>query len=259
MSGECTPKRLGVHNASEVSLQLVRSTYICSAWRRHQVGAALPVRTAHAELTQLRLGRMPGPPRALLAALLVLHHVRPASGWDFTIAAKEDVVCTGGASFTTTGATNAGDMPNLRSGDPGGAGEPSILSQCRLSTAAPAAITSVQLDYRYVVGYTPEPGDDTKKGPVLSLSIQDKAGADCVAAGVMYVSPPLPEGADQTRHSFDHCDKADKKDCYSPAVSVDAEPAGGCAGRYLAIKFSNNDRNLQLLLPIAIHSALLSV
>jgi hypothetical protein len=180
--------------------------------------------------------------------LLALQLPSPTGGWEVTIASQADIVCSGGATFTTLGATNAANMPNMRSGDPGNA-----VTYCRLKQPSPVPITHVGLEYRYVVGYT----ESGKAGPTVSVVAQALAGAtatDC--AGVPpYTSPPLPIGgpSDYERYSFDRCDSADKKACYSPPVLVEVDVSSGCASsKYIAIKFENNERNVQLLLPITV-------
>ena len=182
---------------------------------------------------------------SVLLKLLLQLPSRCAHGWESTIDGQDDIVCTGGASFTMLGATNAANMPNMRSGDPD-----NPISYCRLKQPSPVPVTHIGLTYRYVVGYT----SPKRAGPTVSVVVQTLSGStatDCTGAPV-YTSPSLP-GGDFKRYSFDQCDKADKKDCYSPPVPVEADVSSSCANsRYIAIKFDNHERNVQLLLPITV-------
>lgn len=83
----------------------------------------------------------------------------------------------------------------------------------------------------------------TAKGAQFELWAQDAAGHN--TGPMIYQSPPL------TKYPYDGCH--DKEKCYSPgATSLTASCSGGCTGEYLAIKFVNNKRNMQLLLPMTI-------
>ena len=52
------------------------------------------------------------------------------------------------------------------------------------------------------------------------------------------------------RYPYDGCH--DKEGCYSPSATSLSASCSGCTGEYLAIKFVNNKRNMQLLLPLTI-------
>ncbi len=61
---------------------------------------------------------------------------------------------------------------------------------------------------------------------------------------MIYESPAL------TKYPYDGCH--DKEDCYSPSATSVIARCSGCTGEYIAIKFVNNKRNMQLLLPLTI-------
>lgn len=173
------------------------------------------------------------------AGLLLL--ASEATGWDLVVSKKEQLVCTGGASYTELGPLNTKGMPGLRSGDPGGP------SMCRLKDPVPVPITSIQLTFQYVVGYTPAKGTH-KEGPTVSIWAEDVHGsvATDTGNGPVYQSPQLPEGNDDQLYSFDHCEQKDKQLCYSPNVAVNAD-CDACTGHYIAFKFENKERNLQIV------------
>ena len=150
--------------------------------------------------------------------------------------------------FTELGPLNTKGMPNMRSGNPGPG------SECRLAHPAPVPINSVQMTFQYVVGYTPAKGKQVE-GPTMSIWAQDVSAsgvATDTGGGPVYQSPQLPEGGDDQKYSFDHCSEKDKELCYSPNVAVNSY-CSACTGRYVAFKFENKDRNVQLLLPITLH------
>ena len=176
-----------------------------------------------------------------LAAGLLLVLVSEAAGWDLVVSKKEQLVCSGGASYTELGPLNTKGMPGLRSGDPGGP------SMCRLKDPVPVPIASIQLTFQYVVGYTPPKGTH-KEGPTVAIWAEDVHGsvATDTGGGPVYQSPQLPEGNDEQLYSFDHCDQKDKQLCYSPNVAVNAD-CDACTGHYIAFKFENKERNLQIV------------
>ena len=178
-----------------------------------------------------------------LALGAVLLQAAGVSGWDLVIETKDQLVCTGGASYTDLGPLNTPKMPGMRSGNPGGP------SECRLKLPAPVPLSSIQMTFQYVVGYTPKPGDAKKvEGPMVSIWAQDVTGAVATdtGAGAIYQSPQLPEGGDDQKYSFDHCTEKDRQLCYSPNIAVNVD-CSGCTGRYIAFKFENKDRNLQIV------------
>jgi hypothetical protein len=170
----------------------------------------------------------------------LLLHAGWATGYDLLINKKEQLICTGGASYTELGPTNVKGMPGLRSGDPG------APSMCRLKDPVPVPITSVQLTFQYVVGYTPPKGV-VQEGPTVAIWAEDVQGsvATDTGGGPVYQSPELPPG-DEQKYSFDHCAEKDKSLCYSPNIAVNAE-CESCTGRYVAFKFENKERNLQIV------------
>ena len=87
--------------------------------------------------------------RLLVAALCCCALARRATGWSFTINGPEDLVCTladGSLTHGLDGPTvgTLGGAPNIRSGPPDGA--------CRAKLPAPAPISSVSMEYRYLTG-----------------------------------------------------------------------------------------------------------
>lgn len=178
---------------------------------------------------------------SLAAAAGLLLFVSGVAGYDLVVSTKEQIVCTGGATYTELGPLNTPKMPGLRSGNPGGP------SMCRLKDPVPVPITSVQLTFQYVVGYTP-PAGTHKEGPTVAIWAEDVHGsiATDTGGGPVYQSPQLPEGNDEQKYSFDHCDEKDKQLCYSPNVAVNSE-CDSCTGRYIAFKFENKERNLQIV------------
>lgn len=79
-------------------------------------------------------------------------------------------------------------------------------------------------------------------GAQFQLWAQDAAGHD--AGPMIYESPAL------TKYPYDGCH--DKEGCYSPSATSLSASCSGCTGKYIAIKFVNNKRNMQLLLPLTI-------
>lgn len=77
--------------------------------------------------------------------------------------------------------------------------------------------------------------DRKKKATTFELFAQDANGAN--KGPQIYQSEAL-EGYD-----YDGC--KDKEKCYSPGVDVDAS-CPSCTGTYLAFKFTNNQRNVQV-------------
>ena len=87
--------------------------------------------------------------RRLLVVALCCALARRATGWSFTIDGPDDLVCTladGTVTHDLDGPTvgTLGGAPNIRSGPPDGA--------CRAKLPAPAPISSVTMEYRYLTG-----------------------------------------------------------------------------------------------------------
>ncbi len=90
----------------------------------------------------------------LVAVLCCSSQCRGACGWSFTIDQPEDVICTLADGTETHGLDGPtigtlGGVPNLRSGPPDGV--------CRAKLAAPAPISSVTMEYRYLTGCKSRP------------------------------------------------------------------------------------------------------
>ena len=187
--------------------------------------------------------------RPLVTALLVAGWwPAPCVPWEVVVSKREDLACANGAYYTDTGPPGATPqiIPGIRSGEPGDE------SECVVVAESPVAITTVALGYRYVVGFT---SHAPAEGPVLSVWATKGPRFDQPTGGQrLYGSPSLPDdGKDQLKYSFDTCTDSDRHDCYSPLVKVDATCRGCTAEqRHISFKFSNHQRNLQLLLPITI-------
>jgi hypothetical protein len=87
--------------------------------------------------------------RVAALAALIAGFARPGAGWSVTIEKPEDMVCTLADGTPTHGMTGPvvgtlGGAPNLRSGPPDGV--------CRVKLPAPAPISTVSMDYRYLTG-----------------------------------------------------------------------------------------------------------
>ena len=124
---------------------------------------------------------------------------------------------------------------DLRSGNPGEVNT-AVVGHPVWGAASPAAklahgIARVQLSFRYVAGYT---GSPDKKGSTVAVVLLDAANKSDVAT--LWTSLPL------TNYSFDRFSG------YSPPVHVDADGLSVPNGRALlvALRFTNNERNLQL-------------
>lgn len=189
-------------------------------------------------------GRQLGSQTARLLLLLPLLHA--GVSWELVISKREDLACAKGAHYTDIGPMNTKGMPGIRSGDPG-----DQLGECSTLVPAPQPISRVELDYRYVVGY--DYAAD-KEGPVLSVWVHN--GPDFSTEGgtggqSVYTSQALPDRKNKLDYTFDQCAHKDRQDCYSPPVHVDGA-CDQCVGRFLSLKVQNNDRNLQLMLPITL-------
>ena len=133
---------------------------------------------------------------------------------------------------------NGGDM-NIRSGNPD---ETNTASWSVAVQDATHNVTGLRLSYQYVAGYGPDgaPGGTT-------LSVVAMRGDACSGRGpviaTLYTSPVL------SHYPFDVCET-----CYSPPIDVFL-PAGSLnlnvsAGMQLGFIFTDNQRNVQLRLPI---------
>ena len=134
----------------------------------------------------------------------------PAGSWGVTIDSADDLVCKGGAGFSTFGPSlvctcgvcvrarsatlkdvaygrerPTGGEPNIRSGSPNTQGE------CRLKYPASGPVKSVQLEYRYAAGYgCGAPPDHTcENPPTMELWAQTDAGVN--AGGPIYTNPKM--------------------------------------------------------------------
>ena len=155
-----------------------------------------------------------------------------ASGYSVLAGTDSGFLVGGGAAITPNGGSE-----NIRSGDPGDHST-AVYSQTILDPTH--IVTGVSLQYQYVAGYG---GDGAPGGTTFDI-VAVEAGA-CGAGGnvlaTLYSSPVL------SHFPFDVCNT-----CYSPLIPVTAtglslNVSGGVA---IVFRFSNNERNVQLNLPI---------
>jgi len=136
---------------------------------------------------------------------------------------------TGGAGITSNGPDT-----NIRSGEPG---ETTSVIWTTAIQDPTHVISGVEFSYRYVSGYGPA---GKHVGTVLSLVTMDQCGG---SSRVLYTSPELVD------YSFDECNR-----CYSPSQVVRINPGtlqiSVKEPTALGLSFKNNNRNLQLLLPL---------
>jgi hypothetical protein len=191
--------------------------------------------------------RVPSPIVCPLAKILLLASRASAEKEEtITLAESTDLVCIGGAdSRWTTGPLKSNVGTGIRSGNP------DSTSECVLTKPTTVPIERVTFDYGWIVGFdsggpTTQPSED----PVLSIWVQDTPDTGA-AGGVQIYSKPLKCDYGKSLHCYSTCDKKNKRDCYFPAATVDVS-CNGCTGRYISIKFSNNKRNMQLVMPIDI-------
>jgi hypothetical protein len=139
-----------------------------------------------------------------------------ASDWSFS----------GGAGVSNS--KMAGDS-DIRSGEPGGVSM-AILNHPLYGEGH--AITKVSLAFQYLAGYSPPKGQ-TKVGSTLSVHL---VATNHTIIKTLYTSSALD------KYSFDHGDP------YSPPISVVADGLNVPNGEPLmiALKFTNNQRNLQV-------------
>ena len=150
-----------------------------------------------------------------------------------------DWVLSSGAGIVRNGGAD-----NLRSGDPG---QVSLAVYTSMVQDAALAVTVLSLYFRYVAGYG---GDGAAGGAVVQLLAL--APAPCSSNGgvgavqrVLWSSQPL------VHFPYDAC-----ATCYSPPQNVSL-PAGSLqlnasAGVLLGLRVTNNERNVQLLLPVPV-------
>lgn len=184
-----------------------------------------------------------------LVVLLLLLLSAEADEETVKLRKAKDLSCTGGAVASDTSwgprpkQENVG--PGIRSGDPGG------NSECVVVKPTTVKIERVSLDYGWVVGFdTAAPTLPADDDPVLSIWVQDTPGTG-QAGGKKVYSKALKCDYEKGLHCYAKCEKKDSRDCFDPSNSVDV-PCKDCTGKYISIRFTNNKRNLQMVLPIDI-------
>ena len=122
---------------------------------------------------------------------------------------------------------------NIRSGNPG---ELNTVTVSSIVQDPKHTLKSISFSFKYVSGYGPA---GRKVGASLSLQIAKRC--DAVSPIVLYTSPQF------TDYPFDVCST-----CYSPSVLVNVTNLNisVSSASVLQFVFENNDRNLQVLLPI---------
>ena len=165
--------------------------------------------------------------KVLLNAVLAAGAASPAEGEEsasFVVAAAGDLVMSGGAQVI------ANPLSSIRSGNPG----QRSVAAIKVPLSKGIVLTSLSFEYRYITGF-----GAAGTGSGSNFTIQ-AAGLD------LYTSPHLTDYA-----------YSDNRSNYSKPVPVRAAglsikvPSTGDSR--LEIRFDNNDRNVQLLLPIQVN------
>lgn len=150
-------------------------------------------------------------------------------------------------NWRTSGAASIlanGGSDNIRSGDPGEVNAATLVAVVQDATHA---VGAVAFAYQYVAGYGPS---GAGRGTNFSLLFLDVCAAGAGALppppaaikAVAYASPHLVD------YPFDVCNT-----CYSPLVNVSITlpvPVDVTAETAIMLLFQDNDRNVQLNLPI---------
>ena len=165
---------------------------------------------------------------------------RPPCGTTVGYNASGSTIAGGASSFDTyAGASITGNGPdmNIRSGDPG-----DVSTAAWDSTVVDAAhsIAGVSFSFQYVSGYGPDGAPNSATLELLALA-PGPCGVGGAVVATLYTSPEL------SHFSYDKCNT-----CYSPPIVVNA-PApsiNATEGIVFALRFTDNQRNVQLKLPI---------
>jgi len=142
---------------------------------------------------------------------------------------RYDFSLGGGASIVSNG-----NAENIRSGDPG---QSTSITWSTLVQDNTHTITGVSFSYRYVAGYG---GANVHTGTIMTLVVADECNN---SPQTLYKSPEL------IAYPFDGCNT-----CYSPAQNVNVQNLNIAAttARAFTLDFQDNNRNVQLLLPMNI-------
>jgi len=132
-----------------------------------------------------------------------------------------------------------GPDQNLRSGDPG---QVSLTAWEATLVDASHAVSGLSFAFQYVAGY----GGDGAPGAAVMELVALKAGP-CDAAGTVIAS--LYKSAELSHFPFDGCNT-----CYSPPqnVSLTGLNLDVTTGIVLGLRITNNQRNVQIKLPLPI-------
>jgi hypothetical protein len=182
--------------------------------------------------THLRMGELPW---ALPTSCTKHIGFSGSSVVELSAGAASDFTLDGFASIEPNG-----DADNIRSGDPG---DVSDVAWSVSAQDASHSIVGVEFAYQYVAGYG---GNGAPGGAVMEL-IAVTPGACGIGPGelpvvsTLYTSPPL------VNYSYDVCNT-----CYSPPVSVvrSSLNLNATQGLLFALRFTDNQRNVQLKLPM---------
>jgi hypothetical protein len=145
----------------------------------------------------------------------------------------------GGAGFIAGQGSPTGMA--LRSGS---AGQNSVANFPKLVLAPGSTVTDVSFTYRYIVGYEDTPSGH---GANFSLSINDESLR--FGGTVVYKSPLLTEYA----YSHNKSNYSLPVTAHLSGLSVKTPPANDGYKTRFQFGFQNNDRNLQLLIPISMN------
>jgi len=162
---------------------------------------------------------------------------RPPCGTPIGFNASGSILTSNFDTYGGAGIVSNGPLNNLRSGDPGD-----------ISTAAFVAIVidpvhtvaSVILNYQYVAGY----GGDGAPGATV-LELVALTPGPCGSQGKEIIS--LYKSEALSHYPFDVCNT-----CYSPPmnISVTGLNMNVAGGVIFALRFTDNERNVQLKLPL---------
>lgn len=142
----------------------------------------------------------------------------------------------GGAGVQSNGAAS-----NIRSGNPGETSTAQWLSPVQ-DASGKHKIVGVSMPYSYVPGYGPA---GASGGAVMQLIATTNPCAGPTGATVLYTSPALSGSTDGQSCSFDTNPTAYCTMAIDVPVQLDVS-----APTTFALVFTNNNRNVQVLLPL---------
>lgn len=159
-----------------------------------------------------------------------------AAGTANLVLGGHDFILAAGTSFIPGHGAPTGEA--LRTGSPG---QKSIASFPKSVLAAGVTVTELSFEFRYITGYEKIPSGN---GANLSLAITDDALSR--SGTVVYSSPHFTEYS----YSLNSSNYSAPVNVHVTGLSI---PSSNKHTTRLQFSFDNNDRNLQLLIPIAIN------